>query len=276
MARFKLNEHGGGARGIRGCPCELCVEQNRAWRKENHAKNADKRSAYNKRYAEEHSEKFAARNARMREERRKAREAEGGTRKTYKPNARVPHGGGLTGRARCPCELCTARKKQYNRSRRAENPDYGKVDHACTACGKNYFGLPRTKHPECRSTGYRTARPGVFYLLYNEALMEFKGGICNKGSNRMQEFRTHGFLPIVIFEAEDGRLPKSVESDFHRHCRYLTLDNPYDAQTCPGGKRGYTEIYGLISSQSDAQYTIDYFEEFANKLIRELYTEESR
>lgn len=281
MPTGQKNEHGGGAKGIKGCLCELCVERKRLWRKESRRRNAESIRAYNIKYAKENPERIKAcndrNNAINKAKLQAKREVEGWVRVKPTPPVKplLPHGGGLTGRAGCLCELCRARKRQYNRDRAVQNPDYGKVDHACSACGKNYFGLPRTKHPECRSTGYRTARPGVFYLLYNEVRGEFKGGICNQGSTRVEEFSTHGFLPLIVFEAEDGWLPKSVESDFHRHCRELILDNPYDARTCPGGKRGYTEIYSLISSHLGTQYTIEYFEDFANKLIREISIEES-
>lgn len=277
MPTGQKNEHGEGARGIKGCPCELCVARNKLWRKEQRKRNADKIREYNQRYAQENPEKIKSLQAAAKARLQAKREAEGWVR--YKPVPPVqpllPHGGGLTGRAKCPCDLCKARKKQYRRDRAQQYPDYGKVDHECPRCGKNYFGLPQTKHPQCRSTGYRVSRPGIFYLLYNEMRGEFKGGICNRGSTRIEEFRTHGFTPLVIFEAEDGTLPKEVESGFHRHCRDLILDNPYNAQTCPGGKRGYTEIYGLASSHLDTEYDIEYFEAYANKLIRELNTEES-
>jgi hypothetical protein len=74
-----LNPHGGGSRGRDGCPCELCREKLREYR----------RNWSRKRYGQA-----------TREERT------------------VPHGGGVRGKRDCPCELCKTAKRRYENERR--------------------------------------------------------------------------------------------------------------------------------------------------------------
>lgn len=264
MVRGRQNEHGGGARGIRKCKCDLCVARNAAWRAER--RNGKPRSAREvasrKKYYNDNREELLRKAKAYRDAQPKKPKRPSGPR-----GPMVPHGGGATGQVGCLCVLCTERKRLYAREWERVKREKNSLDHVCPECSKNYFGLPNSKHPECLTTGYRVAKPGTFYVLYNEALAQLKGGIHNIGSNRIEGFQAHGFQPVFRFDSNDGQLVKDIETRFHNFCRRASLTRPYKSTNVPGGQRGHTEIYSLVNPDGEV-YSITNFVKVAERLVQ--------
>lgn len=267
----KKNEHGGGARGIRYCPCALCEAKNKAWRKENRKKNADNIKAYNDEYFKNNKERIRKLQQKHNEVRKQERAAR--PPKSPKPfSPKNEHGGGKTGISGCECQLCVAKRTQYRKHYYETTKTKLWINHLCPGCEENYFGLPGSKHPECRSTGYRVVLPGVFYILHNEIEEVFKGGIMNVGSNRIQKFEALGYAEVFRHESKDGQFIRNIEKAFHEHCRELQLFQPFkQSRRLSGGQRGHTEVYSFVD-KADNMYDINFFIYNAESLIAQYGT----
>lgn len=103
--------------------------------------------------------------------------------------------------------------------------------------------------PDCSENGYRTNKPGFFYIIWNPNMGTYgwiKIGISNNSLRRIAQHTTNwGAEVLSVIPFEDGNIPPQIEKEikhlFGEHIAVENVERMLDGTPLDG----YTETYPL-------------------------------
>jgi hypothetical protein len=113
--------------------------------------------------------------------------------------------------------------------------------------------LRGTKCPNCTTSGYSTASPGVFYFIQNRELNARKVGIANQTSLRLENWVGLGWEVVHQVDSENGLHILNLETVTLRWIRKELGLPPFLGKEEMGRLGGWTETF---STESVANYEV--------------------